>query len=70
MKVRELMEHLAEADPEAEVITDVWNGRISTYTVLDNTIRVDYDVLKSDFFGTPGLSTGDCIRLSQGSSFL
>ena len=28
MKVRELMEHLAEADPEAEVITDVWNGRV------------------------------------------
>ncbi len=34
MKVRELMEHPAEADPEAEVITDVWNGRISTYTVF------------------------------------
>ena len=27
MKVKELMEHLAEADPETEVITDVGNDR-------------------------------------------
>lgn len=30
MTVRELMEHLAEADPEAEVVGGVWNGRINT----------------------------------------
>lgn len=70
MKVRELMDHLAEADPEAEVITDVWNGRISTYTVLDNTIRVDYDVLKSDFFGTPGAFDRRLHQVESGKFFL
>ena len=54
MKVRELMEHLAEADPEAEVITDVWNGRVSTFTVLDSIASVKYDWLKKDFFEAPG----------------
>ena len=52
MKVKELLKALEGVDLETEVIGGAWNGRISTYTVLDNTIRVDYDVLKSNFFGT------------------
>jgi len=69
MKVKELMEHLAEADPEAEVITDTWNGRISTYMVLDHAVRVDYDVLKSDFFGTPGAFDKRLHQVESGKFF-
>lgn len=69
MKVKELMEHLDEADPEAELITDTWNGRISTYMVIDHAVRVDYDVLKSDFFGTPGAFDKRLHQVESGKFF-
>ena len=38
--------------------------------MLDNTIRVDYDVLKSDFFGTPGAFDRRLHQVESGKFFL
>lgn len=55
MKVKELLEKLNDANPEAEVITSAWNGFVETYAVID-TVWTDwkYANIYPDFFGTPG----------------
>ena len=37
MKVKDLLKALERVDPEAEVIGGVWNGRVDTYKVMDDT---------------------------------
>ena len=37
MKVKVLLKALERVDPEAEVIGGVWNGRVDTYKVMDDT---------------------------------
>ena len=54
MKVRELLKALEGVDPEAEVIGGVWNGRVDTYKVMDDTWYTEFDNLWGDFYGTPG----------------
>jgi len=41
-------------DPDAEVVGGVWNGRVDTYTVLDEVRVFPYDQIYADFYGTPG----------------
>ena len=54
MKVKELLKALEGVDPEAEVIGGVWNGRVDTYKVMDDTWYTEFDNLWGDFYGTPG----------------
>lgn len=54
MKVKDLIDKLTTCDPEAEVITGIWNGKVNTYTVLDSVHEFLYDQIEADFFGTPG----------------
>ena len=37
MKVKDLLKALKRVDPEAELIGGVWNGRVDTYKVMDDT---------------------------------
>lgn len=55
MKVKELLEKLNDANPEAEVITSAWNGFVDTYAVIDFAwTDWKYANIYPDFFGTPG----------------
>ena len=40
--------------PETEIIGGMWNGKVDTYTVIDELHVIPYDDLLSDFYGTPG----------------
>lgn len=54
MKVKELIKTLAEADPESEIVTSTWNGKVMTYAVIDHVLLAKYWQIENDFFGTPG----------------
>ena len=54
MKVKELTEILQGMDPEAELITDCWNGHVDTYMAIDHAWEFEHHEIESDFFGTPG----------------
>lgn len=54
MKNKELIAQLQQMDPEAEVITDFWNGHVNSYTAIDYAKEWDYKEIEADFFGTPG----------------
>ena len=54
LTVRELIEKLQQCDPDALVISTIWNGCTDTYCALDNVQEFTYDELTQDFFGTPG----------------
>lgn len=54
MKVKDLIDKLTACDPDAEMITGIWNGKVNTYTVLDSVKEFMYEEIEADFFGTPG----------------
>ncbi len=54
MTANELNEQLAKVAPETEIIGGMWNGKVDTYTVIDELHVIPYDDLLSDFYGTPG----------------
>ena len=54
MTTRELIEKLSQVAPDTEVIGGIWNGKVDTYTVLDIFLKMPYDGVYADFFGTPG----------------
>lgn len=54
IKVKELIEVLQKCDPEAELVSTIWNGWTNTYCAIDCVQRFTYDELSNDFFGTPG----------------
>ena len=54
MTANELIEQLSKVAPETEIIGGMWNGRVETYTVLDELHVFLYDEIFNDFFGTPG----------------
>ena len=54
MTAKELIAKLSQVDPDTEVIGGMWNGRINTYTVMDELHVFEYDDIYNDFFGTPG----------------
>ena len=54
IKVRELTERLKGCDPEAIVISTLWNGWTDTYCAIDTVHEYSFEELSNDFFGTPG----------------
>ena len=54
MTVKELIDKLSSLDPDTEIVGGVWNGRVDTYTVLDEVQVFPYDRISADFYGTPG----------------
>lgn len=54
MKLKEFLKQVKDMDPESELIMPMHNGEIGTYAVVDKIYNVEYDVISSDFFGTPG----------------
>ena len=55
MTVKELIDKLYQLDPDTEIVGGVWNGRVDTYTVLDEVQVFPYDRIYADFYGTPGV---------------
>ena len=54
MTAKELIEQLSKVAPETEIVGGMWNGRMETYTVLDELHVFRYDDIYNDFYGTPG----------------
>jgi len=54
MTVRELMEKLKDCDPDAIVISTLWNGWTDTYCAIDYLCKVTKEELLNDYWGTPG----------------
>ena len=54
MTAKELIEKLTEVTPDTEIIGGIWNGRVDTYTVMDELHVFPFDDIVSDFYGTPG----------------
>lgn len=54
MTAKELIEKLSEVAPDTEIVGGMFNGRVETYTVLDDFRVFLYDDIYNDFFGTPG----------------
>ena len=54
MTAKELIEQLSKVEPKTEIVGGMWNGRVNTYTVLDELHVFGYDDIYNDFFGTPG----------------
>ena len=54
MIAKELIEKLSEVAPDTEIIGGIWNGRVKTYTMLDEVHVYLYDQIFADFYGTPG----------------
>ena len=53
MSAREVASELMK-NPEAEVWCGVWNGHVNTYAVVDHMLKLEYDQISNDFYGTPG----------------
>lgn len=54
MKVGDLIEKLSRMSPGTEIIGGTWNGRVDTYTVLDEFHVFAVEDICNDFCGTPG----------------
>jgi len=54
MKVKALIAQLQQCDPEALVISTLWNGWTDTYCAMDHVSQFTSEQLFNDFFGTPG----------------
>lgn len=54
MTAKELIEKLSEVAPDTEIIGGMWNGRVDTYTVMDEFLLIPFDDIVPDFYGTPG----------------
>ena len=54
MTVKELIDKLSSLSPDTEIVGGVWNGRMDTYTVLDEVHVFPYDQISADFYGTAG----------------
>ena len=54
MTAKELIKKLSEVAPDTEIVGGIWNGRVDTYTVMDELHVIPFDDIISDFYGTPG----------------
>ena len=54
MTAKELIEQLSKVAPDTEIVGGMWNGRVNTYTVLDELHVFGFDDIYNDFFGTSG----------------
>ena len=66
MTVKELIEKLSPLDPDTEIVGGVWNGRVDTYTVLDEVQVFPYDRIYADFYGTPGAFDEKLLHIQSG----
>ncbi len=54
MTAKELIEKLSKVSPDTEIVGGMFNGRVNTYTVLDDLHVFSFDDIFADFYGTPG----------------
>ena len=54
MIAKELIEQLSKVASETEIVGGLFNGRVNTYTVLDELHVFEFDDIYNDFYGTPG----------------
>ena len=54
MTAKDLIEKLSEVAPETEIVGGMWNGKVKTYTLIDELYVIPYDEMYADFYGTPG----------------
>ena len=54
MTAKDLIELLSKVTPETEIVGGMFNGRVNTYTVLDELHVAEFDEICNDFYGTPG----------------
>ena len=54
MTAKELIKKLSEVAPDTEIVGGIWNGRVDTYTVMDELHVIPFDDILSDLYGTPG----------------
>lgn len=54
MTAKELIQELSKVPEDTVIVGGVWNGRVNTYTVLDELHVFLFDEIYADFYGTPG----------------
>ena len=54
MTARKLIDKLSKVSPDTKIVGGVFNGRVNTYTVLDDLRVFSFDDIYADFYGTPG----------------
>ena len=50
MTAKELIEQLSKVAPDTEIVGGTFNGRVETYTMLDELHVFFYDDIYNDFF--------------------
>lgn len=63
MTAKELINKLSEVAPDTEIIGGMWNGRVDTYTVMDELHVIPFDDIIPDFYGTPGAFDGKMLKI-------
>lgn len=58
---------MSSLDPDTEIVGGVWNGRVDTYTVLDEVQVFPYDRIYADFYGTPGAFDEKLLHIQSGN---
>lgn len=54
MTAKELIQELSKVPEDTVIVGGVWNGRVNTYTVLDELHVFLFDEIYADFYGTLG----------------
>lgn len=67
MTAKDLIEQLSELEPDTEIVGGMWNGRVETYTMLDELHVFQFDEIYNDFFGTPGAFDDKLMRIKSKS---
>ncbi len=65
MTAKDLIEQLSELEPDTEIVGGMWNGRVETYTMLDELHVFQFDEIYNDFFGTPGAFDDKLMRIKS-----
>ena len=63
MTAGELKETLSQVSPDTEIIGGTWNGRVDTYTVLDECYVFPFDSVSADFYGTLGAFDEELLKI-------
>lgn len=63
MNAGELIENLSRVSPDTEIIGGTWNGRVDTYTVLDEFHVFPFEAVSADFYGTPGAFDDELLKI-------
>lgn len=65
MTSKELIEKLSLVSPDTEIVGGIWNGKVDTYTVLDEFHVFRYDQISADFYGTPGAFDDKLLKIQS-----